>query len=123
MDWTSTGEGLVERLGGRGAVEAAIAELEWQAIPEEGSLTVGFMPGEAIKTCIREFRIPKVSAIAIDSFERPAASPEEDGFYPGFYGIEGNYSNGRARIYVLDTGTSIQPLCSEVFPSDVAAGV
>lgn len=112
-NWTSTGAAMVARLGGRREVAAEAGRLEWQTVPEGGSLTVGFMPGEAINAAIRELRIPKVSAVAISGFERPAASPDEDGFYPGFYGIEGNYKNGRARVYVLDLGTCLQPLFSD----------
>lgn len=116
--WTTVGEEYVERLG-LAEVEAAIDGLEWQDVPVNGKLTVGFMPGEAINTCIREFAMPKVSKIAIDAFERPAASPEEDGFYPGFYGIEANYANGRVRVYVLDTGCGITPLASDFWEKEV----
>jgi hypothetical protein len=115
-NWTETGAELVEKLGGREVVEREIDEMEWQTIPEDGALTVGFLPGAAVNEVIRELRIPKVTAVAITGFDRPATSEQEDGFYPGFYGIEGNYSNGRARVFVLDVGTYIQPLVSYFWP-------
>jgi hypothetical protein len=112
---------MVERLGGRDEVAAEAERMEWQELTEGGSLTVGFMPGHAIKAVIGELGIPKVSAIAISSFDRPASNREDDGFYPGFYGIEGNYTNGRARIYVLDLGTCIEPLFSDLYAKDAQA--
>lgn len=109
--WTTVGVEYVEKLGRR-AVENEIDALWWQDVPQDGSaLTVGFIPGESIKAVIRELRIPKVTRIAISSFERP-------GFYPGFYGIEGNYTNGRAHVFVLDLGGVVTPLCSDLYPND-----
>ncbi len=103
--WLSVGEDFAARLGKR-SVEHTIESMEWEPIPENGSLSLGAMPGMAIKTVIEEFGLPKVSAVAVSGFERP-------GFYPGFYGIEANYSNGRARLYVLDTGTGVTPIVSD----------
>lgn len=120
--WTEVGAEMVERLGGREEVDAEAERMEWQELLEEGGLTVAFMPGHAIKAVIGELEIPKVSAVAISSFDRPASRPEEeDGFYPGFYGIEGNYTNGRARIFVLDLGTCIQPLFSDLYAKEAVA--
>jgi hypothetical protein len=108
--WLSVGAELVQRLE-QEAVEREVETMEWQELPAGGSLTVGFMPGEAIKAAIAELELPRVSAIAISSFERPD-------FYPGFYGIEANYANGRARVYVLDTGTMLTPLLSDFWPAE-----
>lgn len=115
--WTTLGKELVEKVGGRETVEAAIAALEWQTIPPKGKLTVGALPGFSIKATIRELSIPKVTRIAISSFSVPGAD-DGDGFYPGFYGIEGNYTNGRGLIFVLDTGVSITPLVSDLYPKE-----
>lgn len=103
--WTTVGAEYVDRLGKK-AVESEIETLEWQEIPEDGSLTVAYLPGDSIKQTILQLDLPRVSAIAISGFERP-------GFYPGFYGIEANYTDGRARIYVLDTGTGVSPLAHD----------
>src|SRR2546430_5775899 len=105
--WTEIGADYVERLGKR-SVEHEIEALDWQDVKDDG-ITVAFIPGQAIKEATRELRIPNVTKVAISSFDCPATSPDQDGFYPGFYGIEGNYKNGRARVYVLDTGTSLTP--------------
>lgn len=119
--WTEVGAEMVDQLGGREEVAAEADRMEWQELTEGESLTVAFMPGHAIKATIGDLGIPKVSAVAISSFDRPASSPEDDGFYPGFYGIEGNYTNGRARIYVLDLGTCIQPLFSDFYAKEAVA--
>lgn len=111
--WTTVGAEFVEQLDQR-SVEHEIEAMEWQEIPRGRSLTLGFMPGEAIKTAVRELALPKVSQVAVSSFDRP-------GFYPGFYGIEANYRNGRARIYVLDTGTGLTPLVSDFWPNENGA--
>lgn len=84
----------------RRTVEAAIDELDWKVPPKR----LPALPGMGIKACIKELRIPKVSQIAISSELAPF----------GFYGIEGNYTNGRARIYIIDLGTHLVPLASEL---------
>lgn len=112
--WTTVGAEYVERLG-QAEVEAEIEALEWHELPEEGSVDVAFSPGFAIKAAIREFGMPKVSAFAISGFSREGVG-EDDGFYPGFYGIEANYKNGRARVYLLDVGVSVTPLASDFWP-------
>lgn len=108
--WLGIGKDLVERLTQR-SVENKIKNLRWRTIPTDGSrMDLPFSPGEAIKTAIKEFGLPKVSAIAIDSFSRPE-------FYPSFYGIESNYKNGRARLYLLDDGVTLTPLASDFWPA------
>lgn len=117
--WTETGAEYVERLGQR-SVEHEIEAMEWTIKPEGGSTTVAAMPGMAINALIQELQLPKVTGFAISGFERPGG-PETDGFYPGFYGIEANYRNGRARIYVLDVGSTLIPLVSDFFPAEQVA--
>lgn len=112
--WTTVAERNVERVGGRSAIEAKIEALDWRDAHVDS--TVGAMQGMAINACIAELGLPRVSAYAIDSFEIPGDF-DRDGFYPGFYGIECNYANGRARVYVLDTGGEITPVCSD-FPCE-----
>jgi hypothetical protein len=109
--WTTVGAEIVDRVGGRETVERKIEGLEWRT-REQGS-DVAFAPGAAINAAIRDLRIPRVTAFAIDSFE--IRDDAGDGFYPGFYGIEGNYTNGRARVYLLDTGVELVPVMSELY--------
>jgi hypothetical protein len=94
----------------RAEVLKAIEAMEWQRIPgpDEKALVVGMMPGENIKECIRELRLPKVSAIAISNEMAPY----------GLYGIESNFKNRRARLYVLDKGHVCTPLCSDFWPKE-----
>lgn len=115
--WTTVAERNVERVGGRDAIEAKIAGLDWRDAKADG--TVGAFQGAAINACIAELGLPRVSAYAVDAFEIPGDA-DHDGFYPGFYGIECTYANGRARVYVLDTGTEVTPVCSD-FPVETAA--
>lgn len=115
--WTTVAEANVERVGGRDAIEKKIAGLDWRDAKVDG--TVGAMQGMAINAVIAELGLPRVSAYAIDAFAIPGDF-DSDGFYPGFYGIECTYADGRARVYMLDTGTAIEPVCSD-FPVERAA--
>lgn len=78
------------------ALSNAIARMEWVSPKSELSMSSAY----AVAAMIREFGIPKVSAIS------------GDGLYNAFgraynlIGVEGNYSNGRVRAYALDDGGS-----------------
>ena len=118
--WTQTGAPYTtpER---RPDVLAAIAALEWTAIPDGDSLTLPFLPGEGIKAVIAELQLPKVSALAWNGVvDWPAAQPGGDREHYAVYGIEANYKNGRARVYVLDTGTQLLPVASDFWPEQRA---
>ena len=104
MNWTKVGEPEVGEHRERFA--AAIAALDWQAVP----CTLGMMPGENIKQVIRAFRIPKVSHVAVSAELAPL----------GLYGIRGHYKNGTAQVYVLDLGSECVPIASELVASQVA---
>lgn len=120
-DWMNVGARYTtpER---RQQVEQEIARLKWTTFADakDGTLSLPFCPGEAIKKAIRELRIPKVTAIAWTAgtgkrtrpacLNFPGRTGDEDGEYPGLYGIEGNYKNGRVRLYVADNGTEILPV-------------
>jgi len=78
-----------------------IKGLEWLEMPKAGeSLSLPMMPGEGIKAMIKEFRIPKVSHIAISHEMAPY----------GFYGIRGHYKNADVDIFVIDEGTLLVPV-------------
>lgn len=110
--WTTVAERNVERLGGRAAVERAIAGLEWKDV--SGGVTVGAFQGLAIDKAVSEYGIPRVSHIATTGLVG-APDEEGDGFYPDLLGIRGHYANGRADVYVLDTGTALQTVCSDFY--------
>ena len=63
------------------------------------------MPGEGIKAAIKEFRIPKVDAISYDCHELAPF---------GLCGISGHYKNADVKIYIVDEGSHLMPLCAEV---------
>lgn len=97
--WTEVGEHY-SKGANRKKIERYIEALEWQPVP----CTVGMMPGMAIKEAVKEFRIPKVSHIAISHEMAPL----------GFYGIRGHYANGTGQVYLVDDGISLTPVCSEI---------
>ena len=115
MNWTEIGEPIVEKIG-REAIMDAIDLLEWQPIPEHGSLTLGAMPGMAINAAIRQLELPRVTRVAVDSFDVQVDG--EDGYYPGFYGIESNFTDGRCFVFVVDEGHALTPVCSVLFPAE-----
>lgn len=98
----------------RDAIEAQIKALEWGSEP-----SAPMCPGLGINECVRELGIPKVSAYATNGYLETGAG--EDRAYCSIYGIEGNYSNGRVRVYVLDRGTVLIPLAADVWPVVAAA--
>lgn len=106
QNWTQAGAHHSD--GNRELIQERIDRLEWVDIPPHGeSLDLPFCQGEGIKECIRELRIPKVSRISWSCME----------FAPfGFYGIEGNYKNGRVRVYIMDEGSTCVPVMSEIWP-------
>lgn len=93
-----------EKRGRQPLVEKAIAALEWETV--EGDKPM--MPALSISECIKQLRLPRVSQVAISSDLAPY----------GFYGIESRYSNGRARVYVLDQGGILLPLASDFWPDE-----
>lgn len=105
--WTSVGQEYVEHNGGKEAMRKAFETIQWFDIPKDGTkLSLPMMPGEAIKEFIKEFRVPKVSRVGYGHELAPY----------GMEAIEGNYTNGRAIIYILDGGDVLTPLMSEFYP-------
>jgi hypothetical protein len=106
-DWTEIGKReLIEKREGerepinQTEVEAAILNIEWQAVP--CNLAMG--PGLGIKEAIKQLRIPNVSHVA----DSHALAPY------GLLGIFGHYANRDVRVYVLDAGDHLTPLCMDV---------
>lgn len=111
--WTDTGAEYTGDVD-RARVEQQIDALEWKQVFDGMSLP--FSPGEAIKAVIAELELPKVSQIAHNGYLTWPDGPETAHY--SVYGIEANYRNGRARVYVLDTGTSCIPLASDFWPEE-----
>ena len=101
----------------------AIASLQWHEVGD-GDLELPALPGLAIKACIRQLSLPRVSQVA---WNGAAASVDwydpkrREGEHYSIYGIEMNYDNGRARLYVIDTGTGAVPLASDFWPDTAAS--
>lgn len=116
--WTTVGAEYTDGAR-RTDVLAAIDSLTW--VKARANMTLGFMQGAAIKTAIRELDLPDVTLIAHNGVvEWPPPNGDADGEAYAVYGIEANYRNGRARVYVLDTGTSLIPVASDFWPEEAA---
>ena len=117
--WTSIGAQYTTKKR-RPDVLRAIASLEWQDITAGESMDAPASPGLAINACIRELRMPRVDQVAwhglastVDWRDRDKA----EGEHYSIYGIQANYTNGRARVYVIDIGTATIPLASDFWPA------
>ena len=71
--------------------------MEWKTLPCE----MGFMPGEAIKTLIRELKLPKVSGVGYSHELAPYS----------LIGIEAHYKNSDIQFFAVDEGSHISPIC------------
>lgn len=91
----------------RETVAATIEELRWRK--PEGSFPMS--PGLALQAAVKELGLPRVSAVAYNG------GPIHDSGY-SLMGIEANYKNGRARVYVMDRGTDLVPLAVDFWPGD-----
>lgn len=103
IDWTETGKEHSE--GNRDKIKTVISRMVWHKMADMVGVQVAMMPGEGIKAAIKEFGIPKVSAISYDCHEMAPY---------GFYGIEGNYKNAKVQIFIMDEGASMVPVCMYV---------
>lgn len=111
-NWTQVGSKYEPK---REEVERVIAGLHWE--PVEGRKAM--MPALGVQAVIAELNLPRVSRIALNGLIDMPDPPEGTAHY-AIYGIECQYSDGKARVYVVDEGSVILPLCSDHFP-DAAA--
>lgn len=90
----------------RGKMNKAIKNLEW--IELTGTVSLPAMQGLGIKGVIKDFKLPGVDKVAYTNAMAPF----------GLYGIQANYKKGdikRIRLYVLDKGDAITPLCVDEY--------
>jgi hypothetical protein len=92
----------------------AIASLEWHEVDGGESVQPPAAPGLAIKLSIRAMRLPQVDQIAWHGSASVVDWREQ---HYAIYGMQGHYSNGRARLYVIDVGTVAVPLASDFWPT------
>ena len=100
--WTKVGVEFTQNK--QDHISEIIKRLEWHPLPCE----MGMMPGEGIKAAIRQLKIPKVSRVACSHELAPL----------GLLAIEGNYKNGRGRVYLVDSGTEVTPIVTDFFPGE-----
>jgi hypothetical protein len=105
ITWTKTGEPIVP-LDARPRAVLAFDALEWQPVTDD--LTLPACPGLAIKACIQELRLPRVSHVA----HSPAFEPY------GLLGIRAHYRNGVADVYVVDRGSDSVVVASDFTPAE-----
>lgn len=84
----------------------AIKEVEWFQVPKKGEppLSLGMMIAEGLTQAIKEYNIPKVTHVGCSNALAPL----------GLLAIRGNYKDGPVDIYMLDCGSEIVPVCSEL---------
>ena len=98
IDWFQVGK---DHWGGNQERLVNICEsAEWQSLPCD----IAMMPGEAIKSAIKELNIPKVSHVATLHDLAPFS----------LCGIRSKYKNADVDIFIVDEGTHISPLCAFV---------
>ncbi len=110
VNWTTVGESLVAPEE-RPAFLEKCERLEWLDASEPRDLP--FMPGEAIKTMIREFRLPRVTQFGYSHECAPY----------GLQGVRCHWTNGSGEVFTLDTGAELVPIVSTLETSSESAAV
>lgn len=118
--WTSVGAPYTTP-NRRPDILRAITTLEWHDVGDGESVEVPALPGLTIDACIQQLHLPHVSQLACQGSEATVEWRDEDpeGQHYAIYGIQAQYANGRARLYVIDTGTGAIPLASDFWPAPV----
>jgi hypothetical protein len=108
VEYPAIGKAYTATDAQRAQLQAVIDQLAWTET--QNSKDVPFSQGYAINAAIKSFQIPKVSAFAYD------------GVLGNFsvLGIEGNYANGRVRLYFLDRGSDVIAVATD--PQEAVAG-
>jgi hypothetical protein len=100
-DWTQIGERCLPTAR-RGELLRLIEKLTWHECTP--TLRPPALQSLAIRAALAEFNLPNATAVAWDSVFMRAGESH------GLYGIEANYPNGRARLYLLDLGNTAFPV-------------
>lgn len=101
--WTKVGAIHNGTPAQREALAAEFDCLEWQDVPCE----LPSYQGLAIKEAIRQLRLPRVCRVAESAALAPYA----------LLGIECRYSNGPARVYLVDEGSRTVVIASDFWPA------
>jgi hypothetical protein len=111
--WTERGRGVLRQVNAdlsrdgqlltQELVAQAITRLRWQPWPA----TLPPRPGQAIRQVIRELVLPRVDLI---SYRSRDLAPH------ALYGIQANFTDGRARYHVLGSGQDLTVLAVDFWP-------
>jgi len=108
QQWTTIGKKWNDTPEKKKAIQKAVKEIDWVKTEGNPNIKLPMMPGEGIKKVIATFHIPKVSALGWVSLPGYQAFGNR-----ALLAVEGNYHNGRARIYVMDAGDELIPVYME----------
>jgi hypothetical protein len=86
-----------------------IDDMPWQPRPAPSTVR----PGQAIRQVVRDLVLPRVDLV---SYRSQALTPH------GWYGIQANFSDGRARYYVLDHDHQLTVVAEDFWPTRIRAG-
>jgi len=100
INWMKTSREYWE--GKQDTIKKALNNIKWQELKK--GMKLPLMPGEGIKTMIREFKLPKVSHIAISCELVPY----------GLYGVYAHFKNADVKVFCIDEGDRLSSLCQEV---------
>ena len=100
-DYMSNGSEYTDTQAKRDKLQSVVDGLEWETFGV--GLQLPAMPGMAIETAIKEYRIPRVSRVAVSHEYAPY----------GFCAVTGNYKNGTADVYLIDDGCSVRAIAAD----------
>lgn len=113
-EWLSVGEQYTGP-DHRPAIERAIDALTWQDVPEDGVISGPMSPVLTLGAVIEQLALPRVSAFAFGGALLYPDGPETAHYQ--LLAVEANYTDGRCRLYLLDTGIGAMPLASDFTPT------
>lgn len=79
--------------------------LRWERVPQ----SMPFSQGYAIKSVIREFKMPRVDMVAYQGAGPIGDSKDREAAY-SLFGVQANYQDGPTRVLFVDKGTELVPL-------------
>ena len=91
-------------------IERESKDLKW--IDLKAGISLPMVQGDGIKSIIKEFKLPKVTKIAIHGCIHCQRAGES--FNAGLYGILAHYRNETRELYFADDGCEIVPLGSRI---------
>lgn len=104
--WTQVGAGITA--GNEERIGSIIERMQWRGLPSEMSLTAGM----GISAAIEQLGLGGVTAVADSNEMAPF----------GLYGIQNTYTDGTARVYVVDRGDDMVVIASDFTPRLAAEG-